>query len=157
MNKSLMTIYMALLGIGIGVEFAAGAFVAPVIFHPERYLGNDVLTHFQSGILMTQVFLKTNMVLGLIAFYSIMFEIVTWAKKNNKDIFTLGCAFLIVLLTALFLFYYTPFIVDAQNIGSEATTSEAFNKMHKESELVMKLLMISQVGLLFRRMWLIQK
>lgn len=157
MNRSFITLYMALVGICIGVELAAGAFVAPVIFHPERYLESDVLSHFQSGILMTQVFLKTNMVLSAVALYGIVFETIAWVQKNNKDIFAFGCTFSILLLTALFVLYYTPFIVEAQKLGSMATTSEAFDKMHKESELVMKLLMVSQIGLFLRRMWLIEQ
>ncbi len=48
--KSLMVVYLAMLGIAIGVEIAAGAFIAPVIFFPQKYLGDGVLTHFQSGV-----------------------------------------------------------------------------------------------------------
>ena len=66
-------IYVVMLGIAIGVEIAAGAFIAPVIFFPQKYLGEGVLTHFQSGILMTQVFLKTNMLLMIVAVYSLLF------------------------------------------------------------------------------------
>ncbi|MCD8545194.1 MAG: hypothetical protein LRY52_10250 [Sulfurospirillum cavolei] len=54
--KSLTSLYLMVLGVALGVEIAAGAFVAPVIFFPQKYLGEGVLTHFQSGILMTQVF-----------------------------------------------------------------------------------------------------
>ncbi|MBV5277671.1 MAG: DUF4149 domain-containing protein [Campylobacteraceae bacterium] len=157
MNRSFLIVYITLLGITIGAELAAGAFVAPVIFHPESYLGNDVLTHFQSGILMTQVFLKTNMLLGAIALYSIFFEVIAWSTKTKKDILCLVFSLVIVPLTALFLFYYTPFIVDAQILGSAATTSDIFNKMHKESEMVMKLLMVVQISLLLRRVWLIEQ
>jgi len=151
--RSIMVIYVVMLGIAIGVEIAAGAFIAPVIFFPQKYLGEGVLTHFQSGILMTQIFLKSNMLLGLVAFYGIIFEVIAWITKQNKDVLSLSLSFSGFILTVLFLFYYTPFIVDAQR--ALTTESEVFFKMHKESELVMKSLMMVQLVLMFRRVWLI--
>lgn len=155
--KSMMVVYVALLGIALGVEIAAGAFIAPVIFFPHKYIGDGVLSHFQSGILMTQVFLKTNMLLSIVALYSFFFEVISWSKKKSNDLFATVCAFLGLILTAIFVFYHTPFIVEAQQQGPLATATEAFNAMHKQSEVVMKSLMVIQLGLLFRRMWLVQK
>lgn len=153
MNKSFMSIYIVLLGMSLGVELCAGAFVAPVIFHPSGYLGEGILTHFQSGILMTQVFLKSNILLGLVAFYGIVFETIAWLRKQNKDVLSLSLSFAGFIFMALFLFYYTPFIVNAQIAFT--TDSEVFFKMHKESELVMKSLMVVQLVLMIRRVWLI--
>lgn len=153
--KSVMSIYIVFLGVALGVELCVGAFVAPVIFYPVRYLGEGVLSHFQSGILMTQIFLKSNMLLGFVAFYGIVFEMLTFIKNQNKDNIALMLSFIAFALTASFLFYYTPFIVDAQNAGALATASEAFAKMHKQSEWVMKFLMIVQMILIFRRVGLI--
>ena len=153
MNKSFLSVYVVLLGMALGVELCAGAFVAPIIFHPNGYLGEGVLTHFQSGILMTQIFLKSNILLGLVAFYGIVFEIITWITKQSRDVLSLSFSFAGFILTALFIFYYTPFIVNAQI--ALTTESESFFKMHKESELVMKSLMIVQLVLMIRRVWLI--
>lgn len=155
--KSMTIFYITFLGIALGVEIAVGAFIAPVIFFPHRFLGEGVLSHFQSGILMTQVFLKTNMLLSIVALYSVVFESVVWVKKTHRDIFSILCALVALGLSALFVLYYTPFIVEAQAQGALATATEAFNHMHKESEMVMKALMVTQLGLLFRRVWLIQK
>ena len=55
--------YLFLLGICIGSELAIGIFMAPVIFYPSQYIGEGVLSHYQSGQLMTQVFLKYNILL----------------------------------------------------------------------------------------------
>lgn len=155
--KSVLILYIALLGIVLGVEIAAGAFIAPVIFFPHTYLGEGVLSHFQSGILMTQVFLKMNMLLIITALYTLLFEIFSWIKKRNNDIFSTICMLLGVGLSAIFVFYHTPFILTAQEQGALATTTEAFNTVHKQSEVVMKSLMVIQVSLLFRRLWLMQK
>ncbi len=106
---------------------------------------------------MTQVFLKTNILLIVVALYSLFFEIFSWIKKRNNDIFSSVCAVLGVGLSAIFIFYHTPFILTAQGQGALATATEAFNTMHKQSEVVMKSLMVVQLSLLFRRVWLIQK
>lgn len=155
--KSLMVVYLVMLGVAIGVEIAAGAFIAPVIFFPQKYLGDGVLTHFQSGILMTQVFLKMNLVIGFVALYSIIYEVQVWMMFKNYDFLSFVLSIVVVLTTGLFIFYYTPFIVHAQQLGAVETTTELFAKMHKQSEWVMKALMVSQFLLFVRRSWLSQK
>ena len=149
--KSLMVVYLAMLGIAIGVEIAAGAFIAPVIFFPQKYLGDGVLTHFQSGVLMTQFFLKMNILIGFVALYSIIYEVQVWMMGKNYDFLSFLLSFICVITTGLFLFYYTPFIIHAQQLGSAETVTEAFATMHKQSEWVMKLLMVAQFGLFVRR------
>lgn len=155
--KSMMIVYMTLLGLALGVELAAGAFIAPVIFFPQKYLGEGVLTHYQSGILMTQVFLKTNMLLCIVGLFAFCSEISAWIRKKYHDVFSTICMIGILLLTSIFVFYHTPFIVEAQQQGAHATITEAFNAIHKQSEFVMKSLMVLQISLLFRRLWLLQK
>lgn len=155
--KSLTTMYLMLLGIALGIETAAGAFVAPVIFFPQQFLGEGVLSHFQSGILMTQVFFKTNLTIGFIALYSLIYEVQTMMMRKNHDSLSLVLSLLGAVATGLFLFYYTPFIVHAQQLGAEQTITEAFASMHKQSEIDMKLLMGFQFLLFLRRGWLLQK
>ncbi|ACZ12447.1 DUF4149 domain-containing protein [Sulfurospirillum deleyianum] len=155
--KGLTLLYLGLLGIAIGVEIAAGALVAPVIFFPQDYLGEGVLSHFQSGILMTQVFLKMNILIGFVALYSMIYEVQVMMMRKNFDLFSLLSSLVVTIATGLFLFYYTPFIVHAQHMGAEQTATEIFYKMHKQSELVIKILMIAQLGLFVRRGWLLAK
>ncbi|KFL35146.1 MULTISPECIES: DUF4149 domain-containing protein [unclassified Sulfurospirillum] len=155
--RSFMVIYLVMLGIAMGVEIAAGAFIAPVIFFPQKYLGEGVLSHFQSGILMTQVFLKMNLVIGFAALYSIIYEVEVFMMRKNYDFLSFVLSLMIVVGTGLFLYYYTPFIVHAQQLGASETTTEAFASMHKQSEWVMKALIVMQFGLFIRRGWLSQK
>ena len=155
--KSFMVIYLVMLGIAMGVEIATGAFIAPVIFFPQKYLGDGVLTHFQSGILMTQVFLKMNLLIGFVALYSIIYEVQVWMMRRNDDLLSFILSALSVVATGLFLFYYTPFIVHAQQVGALETATDAFATMHKQSEWVMKALMVIQFMLFTRRGWLSQR
>ncbi|MBN1838723.1 MAG: DUF4149 domain-containing protein [Campylobacterales bacterium] len=153
--KSFTLLYLGFLGIAIGVEIAAGALVAPIIFFPQKYLGEGVLTHFQSGILMTQVFLKMNILIGFVALYSIIYEVQVMMARKNNDFFSLILSLSVLISTGLFLFYYTPFIVHTQQLGVEQTATQAFSTMHKQSEWVIKVLMLTQVVLFIRRGWLL--
>lgn len=46
----------------IGVELILGIVVAPTIF-PQNLIGEGVLSHFQSGLMMTQIFIKMGYLL----------------------------------------------------------------------------------------------
>ena len=59
----MMVVYLWCLGVMVGMELAAGIFVAPVIFFPQKLLGEGVLSHFQSGLLMTDIFVRMEMIL----------------------------------------------------------------------------------------------
>ncbi|MGB2553916.1 DUF4149 domain-containing protein, partial [Campylobacter sp. MOP51] len=56
-------LYLLLLAALIGIEISIGAFVAPTLFYPQSIIGDGILTHFQSGLLMTNIFVKFNYVL----------------------------------------------------------------------------------------------
>lgn len=152
--RKVLNIYLFLLAMLVGLEVAAGAFVAPVIFYPQALIGEGVLTHFQSGILMTEIFIRFNKVLLFITAISFIYELLNLCI-NKKESFNLKfssfmLAFLNALLAAAFVFYFTDYIVEAQKLGPEATLgSETFAKMHSASEWVMKLLLILQTILFF--------
>lgn len=145
--------YLFLLSICIGAELAIGIFMAPVIFYPAQYIGDGVLSHYQSGQLMTQVFLKYNIMLIFISSLIFIFEIVN-LKTNESFNYKISSFFLsliIALLAMAFVFYFTPYILDAQKLGAEATATAEFASMHKASEFVMKAMMLAQVVLFFIR------
>ncbi|WP_096016456.1 DUF4149 domain-containing protein [Campylobacter lanienae] len=145
--------YLFLLGICIGVELAIGIFMAPVIFYPSQYIGEGVLSHYQSGQLMTQVFLKYNILLIFISSLILLFEIVNLkgSESFNYKISAFFLSLIIALLAMSFVFYFTPYILQAQKIGAEATATAEFISMHKASEFVMKAMLLAQVALFFIR------
>lgn len=145
--------YLFLLGICIGAELAIGIFMAPVIFYPSQYIGEGVLSHYQSGQLMTQVFLKYNILLIFISSLILLFEIVNLKSSEsfNYKISAFFLSLIIALLAMSFVFYFTPYILQAQKIGAEATATAEFLSMHKVSEFVMKAMLLAQVALFFIR------
>ncbi|MDR0666945.1 MAG: DUF4149 domain-containing protein [Campylobacteraceae bacterium] len=155
-QKSFFITYLLLLGLCIGAEIAVGMLAAPVIFYPDSFLGAGVLSHFQSGILMTQVFLKFNVLLMLCMFLAAIYEIYLY-KINKYDFVSAVILFIALLGSMAFVLYFTPYIVEAQTAGAQATATTEFRSMHGWSEIVMKAVLLSQVTLFFRRVWLVLK
>ncbi len=156
MQKSLTASYFLFLGAIIGIEFACGALIAPIIFYPAKFIGQGVLSHFQSGILMTQVFLRFNIILMAFTLCAWVFEAYMF-KIGKKDIISMVLVLLMSLCAYLFVFYYTPHILEAQSIGESAIKTPEFASYHKQSEITMKALMMLQILLLFRRFWIFKK
>lgn len=150
---AMRVVYLLGLGAMIGIEIGVGMLMAPVIFYPASFLGEGVLSHYQSGILMTQVFLRFNMVLFVMTLFGLIYEALLF-KQGNGDRWALGLTLVMVYAAGMFIFYYTPFIVEAQALGAEVTQTEAFRAMHKGSEKIIKILLVAQVIVFGRRVWL---
>ncbi|MDR1285358.1 MAG: DUF4149 domain-containing protein [Campylobacteraceae bacterium] len=151
-QKSLFTTYLLLIGVCIGAEITVGALVASVIFFPSAYLGDGILSHFQSGILMTQVFLRFNILLIICTFLITAYEIYLYFTKN-QDFISAVILFIVLMGTLAFVLYFTPYIVEAQKLGIEATSTKEFKDIHNFSELAIKAVLIGQIALFFRRVW----
>ncbi len=144
------TLYLWVLGVTIGAIIALGVFGAPVIFKAWFYLPDLPLTKFHSGILMTQIFVKFGYLLNFTAFFIIAYEILAFKLGVSRPPFLLFGG-LSVIGIFLFTLYYTPYIIEAQKLGEEATGSSAFASMHIQSEWVFKLLLLTLSLLFFSR------
>lgn len=149
MKKGILVSYMLLLGLVIGIEVSVGVLVAPVIFFPAPLIGEGVLSHFQSGLMMTQIFLRFDAILFIITMFGFFYEVVVFVQK--KDILAFVLAALVVLFAAAFIFYYTPAVIEMQKLGEAITQSSDFASIHKQSEICLKALMVVQIALFFRR------
>ncbi|BCD62407.1 hypothetical protein NitYY0826_C1283 [Nitratiruptor sp. YY08-26] len=153
MRRWIDIVYMMILGIGLGLVLTLGALVAPVIFHANDYLGTSLLSHYQMGLLMTAIFLKSNYVLNFIAALIILREGYGY-KSFERDKIIIPAAATAVLMIFLFTLYYTKEIVALQALGEQVTQSETFINIHKASELDFGLLALSLTLLLGRRLYL---
>lgn len=149
--QKILNIYLFLLAVLVGLEMSVGAFVAPVIFNPNEIIGKDVLTHFQSGQLMTEIFLKFNNVLIFISIVSFVYETINLAKNKIESFNLKFSSFMLSLLNlalaCVFIFYFTDYILEAQHLGT--TTTSTFAQIHKASEWTMKVMLILQTILFF--------
>ena len=145
------SIYFLLLAAVIGTELTLGILVAPVIFSPQNIIGEGVLTHFMSGQMMTKIFLKFNYVLLFVSAFVAVSELFDLRKKLafSLKFSTFMLSFLNLALALSFVFIFTPFIVQAQGLGAEATQTAEFRQMHVASEWTMKLMLFAQLALFF--------
>ncbi|BCD60249.1 MULTISPECIES: DUF4149 domain-containing protein [unclassified Nitratiruptor] len=145
--------YMILLGITLGVVVALGAFVAPVVFHANDYIGENLLSHFQMGLIMTAIFVKANYLLNCTAVAIVIRESYDY-KRFIRDRLVLPSAATAVLMIFLFTLYYTKQIVAFQAKGSSIINDPLFQSLHKASEIDFGLLGFSLLLLLGRRLYL---
>jgi len=143
-----MTItYIITLGLTLGAGLLAGIVVAPTIFNSELLLGSELLSQFQEGLLMTQVFKSLTYLVNFMVLFVIIYEVIKW-KSFESDKWTTMATFLVVASGLLFTSYYTPDIIQIQMAGEAMTQTPAFENTHKGSELDFKLFAFSTLALL---------
>ncbi|BDQ27074.1 DUF4149 domain-containing protein [Helicobacter heilmannii] len=119
------------LGVGVGMVLFSGACVAPILFKTP-----EILDPHNAGVLMGRIFIRGNFLLNVLAVALVLDALVLWAvHKSGLLFFHLAGAALI----ALFSFYYTPYILNAQ--ATNATTTPEFAAMHAHSETLFKALL----------------
>lgn len=150
-KKYFFTIYMLLIGASAGAILALGAFSAPVIFHVNDYVSGISLSAVESGMIMTQLFLKLNYLLEVLAVYMIVFEMVGFFIVKERAGFTFFLGVLIVGAIFLFTRYFTPIIINAQEGGMPAVGSAEFQRVHLYSEVDFKFLMAALVIMFIHR------
>ncbi len=64
-----LALYLILIGITLGAIIACGALSAHTIFRAPAIVPNLEMTLFQSGLLMTSIFVKLNILLNLLALF----------------------------------------------------------------------------------------
>ncbi len=152
MPKYLWIPYLILLGITLGVAICAGVFAAPVIFHADDLLGGGVLTHYQEGLVMTQIFLKINIVVNVTCVAILVAEGYHFIRFYRDQI-TFYSAFVTVWSGFMFTLYYTPQILEFQAQGESILKNELFQKAHIASEWDFKIFVVALTILLGRYLY----
>lgn len=135
-------LYLWVVGATIGAIIACGIFVAPVIFKAYSFLPDLGITQYDSGILMTQVFLKLNNFLNFAGIVILIYELLAFNFSNKTNFIPLVINAINIVLIFLFTFYYTPNIIKAQAQGASATATPEFASLHAQSEWVFKVLLV---------------
>ncbi|WP_104748390.1 DUF4149 domain-containing protein [Helicobacter cetorum] len=152
MKKICLGVYLLILGILCGSLIILGAIVAPVVFKASAILPELPMSAFESGKLMAQIFTRFNKFLEFVAVMVLAYEIISfiWGRRFWVHL-VLGLT--IGGLSLLFVFYYTPYILHAQQLGEVAIRSAEFTRMHSQSEWLFKELFILICVLFFGRLW----
>ncbi|WP_120884287.1 DUF4149 domain-containing protein [Helicobacter pylori] len=152
MKKFGLGVYLLLLGILGGSLITLGMMVAPIVFKAPSILPEFNLTLFESGKLMSQIIVRFNFLLGAIGFVVLLYEIISFIYDKRSLVYLiLGVA--IGALCLLFVFYYTPYILNAQKVGEATIQSTEFARSHAQSEWLFKELFVLVCALFFLRLF----
>ncbi len=143
--------YLIYLGMVLGMIVYAGAVVAPVIFGSEKFLGSEVLTHYQEGVLMTQNFVRLGYLVTVMMIVVALYEGYRF-KMGEHGKLEQATTIMVLATAALFNFYYLPAIEQMQSMGAEATQTKVFGNMHIGSEIDFKVLAVSILVLMIINM-----
>jgi len=143
--------YLILLGATLGAGLYAGIVVAPVTFHSEQWLGSELLSHYQEGLMMTQNFVRLSYLVNFTLLAVFLYEGYKY-KKFERDTITQVASFFVLATGLLFSFYYLPDILTMQLAGEEMTKSAAFASTHKGSEINFKIFSLALLVLMVRNM-----
>ena len=145
--RGLTIAYIIGLGAILGASIYAGAVVAPNTFHSEIFLGKEILSRFQEGLIMTNNFQKLGYFVNFMVFFVLFYEAIKW-KNFESDRWSLIGSFLFISSGLLFSSFYIPSIVEMQQRGESITSSKIFDNMHFASELDFKIFAIATLILL---------
>ena len=149
--KMATILYLIFLGATLGAGLFAGIVVAPVTFHTEEWLGNEVLSHYQEGLIMTENFVKLSYLVTVALVAVVLYEGYKY-KKFERDTITQIATFFVIATGLLFSYYYIPDILTMQAAGEAMTQSEAFVNTHKGSEINFKIFSLALLVLMVRNM-----
>lgn len=150
-NRALInSFYITLLAILLGSTMALGALVAPVIFKANLFFESATIDQFESGRLMSEIFRRYGYLLGFSLIFIAIYEIWEIVKGERSKVLIVFVS--VTLITGLlFVFYYTPAILEMQAAGVEATVTAEFGTIHKQAEAVFKLLSVAVAMIIFLR------
>lgn len=144
--------YLLLLGMSAGAVLILGAFVAAVVFHSEMYLSVPLLSRYEEGKIMGEIFRRFTywgyFMTVVIAVYEVSRYKVMQIDKISI-LSALGAIGTLLLFSAV----YTPKILEYQARGAEAIDA-SFEALHKASEIDFKILLAALLILFFRRAYL---
>ena len=150
--KGITIAYFILLGVTLGAGLYAGIVVAPVTFHSEIYLGSELLSRFQEGLIMTENFVRLSYLVDFTVLAVALYEGFKY-KTFDRDTITSVSAFLVIASGLLYVHYYIPQILEFQKEGEAITQSKLFENTHFASELDFKLFALSLLVLLTRNLY----
>ncbi|PHQ64782.1 MAG: hypothetical protein COB99_07750 [Sulfurimonas sp.] len=147
--------YLIILAASFGAVIVLGMVVAPVVFHSDKILVDMILDHYNSGILMGEVFHRFSYWLYVVATTVVVYEAAMY-KMGQRDAIAFASAITVIFSSLMFSAVYSPKILSMQAIGLEATQSDTFANIHMASELDFKILAVALVVLFVRRLMLLR-
>ena len=147
--------YFIILASTFGAILVLGAVVAPVIFNNSEINGSMIMDHYNSGIVMGEIFRRFSYWIYFATTYVIVYEAIVY-KMGSRDAISFASAVIVVSSGLLFSSVYVPKILDMQKLGQEATQSDTFENIHIASEIDFKILAFALIVLFVRRLMILR-
>ncbi|HLD22464.1 MAG TPA: DUF4149 domain-containing protein [Sulfuricurvum sp.] len=155
MNKKALVdvIYLLLIAMSAGAVLVLGVFVAAVVFHSEVYLTLPLLSRYEEGKIMGEIFRRFTYWAYFMSAVIAVYEVSRYKVMQIDKISILSALGSIGTLL-LFSAVYTPKILEYQAKG-EAAIDASFEALHKASEIDFKILLLMLLILFSRRAYLL--
>jgi uncharacterized membrane protein len=154
MNKKALVdvIYLLSIAMTAGAVAVLGIFVAAVVFHSEFYLTLPLLSRYEEGKIMGEIFRRFSYWGYFMAAVITVYELSRY-KVMQIDRVSILSALGSVGTMLMFSAVYTPKILEYQSRG-ESAIDESFEALHKASEIDFKILLVMLLILFGRRAYL---
>lgn len=154
MNKkiSIDITYLLFLGMSAGAVLVLGVIVAAVVFHSEMFLTLPLLSRYEEGKIMGEIFRRFSYWGYAMALFIILYELYRY-KLMQIDKIAILSAMVAVASALMYAAVYVPKILEYQSLGEEAI-DEGFEALHKASEIDFKILLVALLVLFGRRAYL---
>lgn len=156
MNKKALidTLYLLAIAMTAGAVLVLGAFVAAVVFHSELYLTLPLLSRYEEGRIMGEIFRRFSYWSYFMAALIALYEVSRYkVMQIDKVAILSGMGAIATLL--LFSAVYTPKILEYQSRGEQMMMDNGFEALHKASEIDFKILLMMLATLFIRRAYLL--
>lgn len=144
--------YLLLIAMTAGAVLILGAFVAAVVFHSEVYLSVPLLSRYEEGKIMGEIFRRFTYWAYFMSVVIAVYEVARYKVMQIDKIAILSALGSIGTLL-LFSAVYTPKILEYQTRG-ESAIDDSFEALHKASEIDFKILLVMLLILFGRRAYL---
>ncbi len=146
-------VYLLLVGMTAGAVAVLGIVVAAVVFHSELFLSLPLLSRYEEGKIMGEIFSRFSYWGYFMAVLITLYELYRY-KMMQIDKIAILSALGAVSTLLLFSAVYTPKILEFQSQGEIVMMQNDFEALHKASEIDFKILLVTLLILFCRRAYL---
>ena len=156
MNKKALVdvFYLLAIAMTIGAVFVLGVFVAAVVFHSEVFLTIPLLSRYEEGKIMGEIFRRFSYWGYIMAAIIVVYEAARF-KAMHIDKISIMASLGAIGTLLLFSGIYTPKMLEYQELGEVAMMNHSFESLHKASEVDFKILLVMLLILFCRRAYLV--
>ena len=147
--------YLLVLGMSLGAVLVLGIVVAAVVFNTDKLPMGILVDRYNAGIVMGEIFHRFSYWTYFLAAFVGLYEAYMY-KTGQRDAIVFAAALVVIFSSLMFSGVYSPKILEMQAKGIQATQSDAFENLHRASEIDFKILAVGLIVLFVRRLMLLR-